>query len=342
MTDDLLASLIGQPEAVERLRRAAVDPVHAYLFLGPRGAGKRRAARAFAAELVGAVEDRDRARRLCSAETHADLVVFEPEGTSFRAEEADAVIVEASRSPTEAGSKIIVIDRFHDATPEAAAKLLKPIEEPPSRTRFVLLAEDVPPEHVTIASRSTIIDFPAVPPSVIEAALVAQGISAEAARTAAVASGGDVGRAELLVGDEAFAARRDLWWGAPDRLDGSGYAVSELAHEIRDAIAAAQGPLEVRHQRELEAMDETESLTGTRGSGRKTMEARHRREARLQRADEWRMGLATLAQRYREPLGAGGGTAEFEVLNDAAQALIRNPNEDVWLHALLLSLSPGR
>ncbi len=349
MTADAFDAVIGQEAAVNRLRAASVAPVHAYVFLGPRGAGKRRAARAFAAELVGDPVDRDRARRLCATEEHPDLVIFEPEGTSFRAEEADAVIVEGSRSPAENGNKVILIDRFHDATPEAAAKLLKPIEEPPARTKFVLLAEDVPPEHVTIASRSTVIDFPAVTTEAIERALVSRGVDPDRAHGAAVGSGGDVGRAELLVVDDDFAARRDLWFTAPDRLDRSGHSAATVAREIRAAIDAAQAPLDQRHVEEQSTMDEVEAATGTRGSGRRAMEARHRREARLHRNDEWRMGLATLSQRYRREVVDGSARRSldvFGVITDASEALIRNPNEDLWLHALLVRLartsnSPG-
>ena len=46
--DDPWASVVGQPEAVATLRAWSVDPVHAYLFVGPSGTGKRQASRVFA------------------------------------------------------------------------------------------------------------------------------------------------------------------------------------------------------------------------------------------------------------------------------------------------------
>lgn len=340
---DPFADVVGQQRAVEQLKSAVRVPVHAYLFVGPRGSGRRRAAVRFAGELVGHDDDRSRNRDLAAREEHPDLVIFEPQGNVFRAEEADAVVVEASRASTEAGRKIILIDRFHDATAEAAAKLLKPIEEPPQSVVFVLLSEEVPPEHVTIASRSTRIDFSSVSTAAIVEALIERGVDAETANAAAVGSGGDVSRAELLVSDEAFAHRRGLWWDAPSNLDGSGYAVSELVRAIRGAIDEAQVPLDARHAVEVESMDQTEELTGARGSGRRAMEERHRREARLHRTDEWRMGLATLAQRYREELVTpNADRSVFDTLRDAAEALDRNPNDELWLSALLLRLSPAR
>lgn len=339
MSSDPFANVVGQPRAVEMLQAAVGEPVHAYLFLGPRGSGRRRAAAVVAGELVGDDADRDRNRLLAQREEHPDLVIFEPEGTSFRLEEADAVVVAASRAPTEAGRKVIVIDRFHDATAEAAAKLLKPIEEPNPSIVFILLTERVPPEHITIASRSTTIDFPAVSEQAITDALVARGVDPAIAESAGGASGGDVGRAELLVADEEFARRQQLWWDAPSRLDGTGHAVGTLLGELRSAVEAAQAPLDAKHATESEAMDETEELTGARGSGRKAMEARHKREARLHRTDEWRMGLSTLSRRYREGIEAAPtDLSVFDTLRDAADSLTRNPNEELWLAALLLAL----
>lgn len=338
---DPFGVVVGQEQAVRRLRAAAASPVHAYLFVGPRGAGKRRAAAALAGELIGDPAERERSRRLARTENHPDLVLFEPQGPSFRIEEADAIVIEASRAPVEAGDKVIVLERFHDATAEAAARLLKPIEEPPASIRFILLAEEVLPEHVTIASRSTRIDFPAIPVASIVRVLVRRGVPDDLATAAAEGSGGDLKRAELLVDDDEFAARRSLWWAAPTRLDGSGFAVSEVVVELRQAVDSAQHPLEVRHALEADAMDEQEQLTGTRGSGRAAMEARHRREARLHRTDEWRMGLATLAHRYRDP--AVGGSVDLDVyklLADAVESLTRNPSEELWLTDLFYSL-PG-
>lgn len=340
---DPFDGIIGQELAVDQLRAAVLNPVHAYLFVGPRGSGKRRAAVRFAGELVGASEDRDRNRALAVREEHPDVVVYEPAGPSFLMEEAGAVIIEASRSPAEAGRKVLILDRFHDADGRVAANLLKTIEEPPASTMFILLAEHVPPEHITIASRSVAVDFPAVSEEKISAALIARGIGEERANTTAKGSCGDVNRAELLLTDGSFVARRQLWWDIPTRLDGTGFAVGEIVKELTEVVDEAQLPLDEKHAAEVESMDETEEITGTRGSGRKAMETRQKREARLHRTDEWRMGLSTLAHRYRENLLGGletTGTDVFARLRDASAALSRNPSEELWLTNTLLQLPP--
>ena len=341
-------TVIGQPDAVRRLQAAVDAPVHAYLFVGPLGAGKRHAALVFAGELLAAADPTgaERHRRLAVSERHADIHVLDPAGNNLRREEeAEPLIVQASRSPVEGKRKVLVVNRFHTATPAAAASLLKTIEEPPATTIFVLLAEDVPPEHVTIESRCTRIDFPPVAAAAIAEALVIDGlVDAERAAVVAAAAGGSVRRARDLTNDERLATRRQAWWGVPDRLDGSGAAVAVIVEELRvliDEASESAGTAE-RHRAELDALDAREEAFGTRGSGRNDLDVRHRRELRQLRTDELRFGLATLAARYREAMV--GGDERSSVLAAAGHirathaSLGRNPNEALALQALLLKL----
>ena len=339
-------SIIGQSAAVARLSAAVEAPVHAYLFVGPNGAGKRRAANVFAGELLAEAhpEGADRHRRLAGVEHHPDIHVLDPAGNSLRREEeAEPLIIQASRSPVEGNRKVLVVNRFHTATAAAAASLLKTIEEPPATTIFILLAEGVPPEHVTIESRCTRVDFPPVPAEAIEAALLAEELTdAAQATVVAAAASGSMERARVLATDDRLVARRDAWWSIPDRLDGTGAAVALLVEEVRELIDDAGKAKAGAHATELEALDEREERLGTRGSGRRDMEARHRRELRQFRTEELRFGLATLAGRYREVVVAGDerrGILEASGrLRDTADALVRNPNEALLLQALLLKL----
>ena len=68
--DDVWAGVAGQPHVVQVLTAAAAQPVHAYLFCGPRGTGKHAAALAFASLLVGVDS---RSRRLALAGRHPDV-----------------------------------------------------------------------------------------------------------------------------------------------------------------------------------------------------------------------------------------------------------------------------
>ena len=350
----LWATVVGQESAVALLRRAAAQPVHAYLLVGPPGAGRTEAARAFAGALFagnGSADGGNRHRGLAAAGRHPDLILVEPEGRSLLVADAERITVEGWRSPIEADHKVIVVDRFDTAEPTAAASLLKTIEEPPASAVFVLLAEEVPDEHVTIASRCVRVDLPPVPDAVVAEALVAEGVPADRATGLAEAAAGSVARARLLAADPAFLGRRDAWHSVPDRLDGSGAAVAVLVAELRDLIDAAQGPLEARHREEIEALTEREEAFGTRGSGRRELGERQKREVRRHRDDELRFGLATLSRAYLVrtglvadglPVGLSSGADVFlsatERITEATGDLVRNPNETLLLQALLLDL----
>ena len=89
--------MTGIEQAMENQGRARValtaalagQPSHAYLFRGPRGAGKRAAARAFAAEILatGAEDPEDvRRRALLDPSPHPDLVWLVPRGAQHLVE----------------------------------------------------------------------------------------------------------------------------------------------------------------------------------------------------------------------------------------------------------------
>ncbi|MEQ8843025.1 MAG: hypothetical protein RIB98_18770 [Acidimicrobiales bacterium] len=353
ITTDPWATVVGQPDAVRRLAAAAASPVHAYLFVGPTGAGKRQAAGVFGGEVLAAADPAgaERHRRLAAGLIHPDIVVFAPSGNALRIGsstdpgEIPAIIKEASRSPTEGTRKIVVVEQFQTAEAVASSALLKLVEEPPASTIFVLLGTDVPPHQITIESRCTRVDFAALSVEAIADALVVEGLAdPERARVVAAAANGDLGRARVLVLDERLAARRDAWWSVPDRLDGTGAAAGALVEELRMMIDDAATARVARHDEELAALDAREEQLGTRGSGRREMETRHRRELRQYRTDELRFGLATLARRYHEAIAAGdprqGPLDAVDRIRHTAESLIRNPNEALLLQALFVRLAP--
>jgi len=339
--------VIGQESAVAHLRAAVPAPVHAYLLVGPPGSGKRLAAVAFAAALLcprgGCAECDACVRALAGA--HPDVILVERSGQSISIEQAREVRRLAMRSPNEGARKVLLLTDFH-LVREASSVLLKVLEEPPASTVFVILAEQLPPELVTIASRCVRVDFGPLSPDDVAAALVGEGVDPDVAREVAVVASGRLDRARLLANDPGFAARREAWRAVPGRLDGTGATVAVVASDLAEVLGSAGvATLEKRQAAELAEMAERVERTGERGAGRKVLAERHKRELRRLRHDELRFGLATLAGAYGKALT--DGTADARACIDAvaaiqvsAEALVRNPIDVLLLQNLLLRLPP--
>ena len=345
---DLFAAVVGQDAAVAKLREAVAAPVHAYLLAGPPGSGKSAAARAFAAALLcpNGGDGTCRDCRLALAGEHPDVREVERAAAAISMEQAREITVLASRTPVEGNRKVLILHEFHLIRDEAAAALLKTIEEPPASTVFVILADDVPPELITIASRCARIDFRPVPHDLVVAALVADGVDPDAAALVADAAAGDLDRARLLAADPGLAARREAFHRLPTRLDDRGATVMAATDELLGLIDGAAQPLKERHAEEAAELDRRATQFGERRGDRKDVEDRHKRELRRHRTDELKSGLVSLAAAYRDHLAEGtlpdpaGGVAAVKTIHDAIEALERNPNERLVLESLLLRLPP--
>lgn len=358
---ELFADVIGQDAAISALGAAARRPVHAYLFRGPPGTGRRLAARGFAAALLcphGGCGTCTACRRALGG-THPDLVVLERSGAALGIDEARRLTALSQRRPFQAGRQVLVVTDVHLALRSAPA-LLKSLEEPLETTVFILIADDVPSEVGTLASRCVEIEFRALREDDIASWLVARGIDRADAAEIATASAGDIERARLLADDPGHAARIALWRSVPDRLDGTGTAAATLAREILAAGEDGLEPLRARHAAELQRLEEQASVLGARGvPGRREIVERQNREDRQWRTWELRSGLGVLARAYRDRLvdavrasgsgpraageagavAAGAYERAAALVSDAATKLIRNPNEALLLEALFVRLS---
>jgi DNA polymerase-3 subunit delta' len=344
---DIWRAVVGQTSAIALLSTAANDPVHAYLFVGPPGCTKFEAARAFAGLVLDPSGDADgRDARLARAGEHPDVREIHRVGAAIDKAQAEEVVRLAALSPMEGRRKVLILDEFHLLRPEGAARLLKTIEEPPPSTVFVIVADDVPHDLVTIASRCVRVDFRPLPAVLIAEVLEREGAAPETALAAASAAAGNLDRARLLADDPAVAARTEAFARLPYRLDGSGHAVCVAVDELTGLIDAAAAPLKDRQAREAAELQREMEELGERGSGQKRLEERHKRELRRHRTDELKAGLATVAGTYRDALVAGtahhpeAAAAGVQDLHGAIEALERNPNEQLLLQALFLRL-PG-
>jgi DNA polymerase-3 subunit delta' len=301
-----------QPRARAALVAALGSPGHAYIFRGPRGAGKAAAARAFAAELLtdGAPDPDDARRRaLLDPSPHPDLAWLRPPGAQHLVEDVrESVIRASSLSPAEGRRRVFVIEEAEDLRDESQNALLKTLEEPAPFAHLILICSEPELLAETILSRCTPVEFgPLAPDAVLEAL----GAGEEAAAAARL-SGGDVELARLLLGERGTALRATAEAAAQ-----AARAENPPPEPWRGFLEAASDAGQEAGAAEERRLVEEGQAMGQRGrKGKLTREAteqvkRTERRARPQALD---LGLAICCAWFRD-LAAVASGADDVVLN---------------------------
>jgi DNA polymerase III subunit gamma/tau len=124
-----LDQVIGHEKIVDRLKGIISSKKYpnAILFTGPTSAGKTTLARCFAAE----VNETD------NIDNHPDYLELNA-GASGKIDDIRGVIDVAKLMPQRGKRRFLTIDEAHNLTGAAAQALLKPLENPPERTIFIL------------------------------------------------------------------------------------------------------------------------------------------------------------------------------------------------------------
>jgi DNA polymerase-3 subunit delta' len=210
----MLEVLDRHPHARAVLRAAVPpdgSPSHAYLFHGPAGAGKREAARAFAAELLAeGSADPDNARRRTIEGVHPDFTWVRPSGAAeMLVSDIDEPVVAAiNRTPFEAQRRVFVVEGADTMNDQAANKMLKTLEEPPPFAHLVLITDKPGNMLPTIASRCQIVRFEAATPAELSQRLQTKhGVPPLTADACARLALGDAERALALALAEGPALR---------------------------------------------------------------------------------------------------------------------------------------
>lgn len=132
---------------------------HAYLFVGPDGAGKLNTALAFSKALTGA----EFAERI-DANTFPDVSRYSAQGVhAYLAGQIKDIVADANLAPIQAKNKVYILQEAEKLGSSAANAFLKTLEEPPSYVCFILLANNLDNVLSTIVSRCQIINFKALP-----------------------------------------------------------------------------------------------------------------------------------------------------------------------------------
>jgi len=316
MTSSVWDNIVQQPKAVERLQQLAINHVHAFLFIGPDGCGKEDAARAFASRLITESDDAtSREANLIMRGSYSDVIEVLREGAAVDKDEAEAIIRLSTTTPTESRIKVVIVHEVHLMRDSAAARLLKTIEEPSEKVVFILLADALVPALATINSRCVVVQFASI----------------------------NIQRERLLANDPHLAQRQEAFANIPYKLDGSGATVATIVDEIFELIEQATTPLVAQHKVELEELEARVALTGERGSGRKALQDRQKRQLRKFNTDELRSGLATIAGTYHALIVSDAHYPEEAKYHDAIHRIHKamgslglNVNEELLLQSLFL------
>jgi DNA polymerase-3 subunit delta' len=310
-----------QPRARVALTAAlASGPSHAYLFRGPRGAGKAAVARAFAAEIL-AEEAKDpedaRRRALIDPSPHPDLVWLTPRGAQHMVEEVrERVIRAASYRPFEAEKRVFVIEAAEQMRDESQNALLKTLEEPPDFVHLILLTAEPAMLLETIASRCQPIDFAPLPPKAIEAALGTEAPAEELAAAARL-SAGDVVRARFLLSNSgrdlraaALELGRAVGGGSPDtqHASASGESPPTAPTAWTHLLKAAESVGEEAEATTRDLLEE-EAEAGVKRSA-KDIADEAKRAARRRRTETLDLALELSATWFRDLAATASGATE--------------------------------
>lgn len=214
--------IVGQSALTANLQRQmrSGQVVHAYLFTGETGAGKRTMAQICARALVCTAAADDRPCGSCGpcvralSGNHPDIATIEPGWASgVKAEKSPKSIsvddVRAleeflMRKPFEAARSIAIIPRAQLMTPQAQNALLKTLETPPGQSVIFLVCDNARALLPTIISRCRVVNFQPLAFEAVENYLLARGIMPERAHLLAALSGGSIGRALDMDGNGAY------------------------------------------------------------------------------------------------------------------------------------------
>ena len=284
------------PEQAEarRLLDAALaeGPAHAYLFHGPPGVGKRRAALGFAGALLG---DPGRVER----RAHPDLYVLEPLGDQIRIDAIRELRHDLHMRPFEADRRVYLIFGAHSLNDEAADALLKDLEEPPSYAVAVLIADDLGPLPETILSRCQLVPFRRLAESTVreEIASRAPGLSEEEARALARVAGGRLDRVDRLLDPQAARRRQVV-------LEIGRAVYRDPAFEPRDAADVLMG---ISAERAAEAKEGAQAENEELDLTQREKEQRTRRAMRGAEREEILLCLVELEAWYRDLVVVAAG-----------------------------------
>lgn len=299
--------IIGHQKQLQEFERdiETGNVAHAYLVAGPSQVGKFTTMK----RLAHMLQCEQRFCRHCSTcleiakGYHSDTIEIADDGESIKIEAMREVLNKISTT-AQSPHKIILIKNIERMTPESANALLKTLEDPPSKVKFLFTTSNLPSILSTILSRVRLSQFQTLP----EADLIA-----------------------FLQGRYPQYAPHELTLGAAFALGKVGKALSLL--ENADLFRTYQGLYE-----QVSALLENSDRVDQFHFVADIMKTDHQVD------DFLIVFLATLRQKFLESTLSGNGKntrkwlAALEQYQQLQEMRRRNVNERMLLENLMLAL----
>jgi len=332
----LWSRLIGQPNAVDALRRAAADAhagadagsamSHAWLFVGPPGAGRSTAAILFAAALAcpqGGCGECAECKAVLNDE-HVDVIRFIPQQIFITRDEAEQLLHSSALMPSRSRYRVIIVEDADRLNEVSGNMLLKSVEEPPARTVWILCSPSQDDVLPTIRSRCRVLGLATPPWRDVASLLQREGIDAALAAYAARAAQGHVGRARGLATDDATRRRRADILRIPTQLTDIASCFSAAGDIVTAATEEANAESDIKDAQERDALLEQYGVEGAakakaeRAARPALRDLETRQKSRRTRAvrDRLDQSLVDLMSFYRDVLVVQLANGSVELINE--------------------------
>jgi DNA polymerase-3 subunit delta' len=330
--------LVGQEHIIEILQAAAVasfegaqtqEMTHAWLFTGPPGSGRSSAAVAFAQSLICSNNGCGTCSDCNAAKTsgHPDVEIIRTEGLSIKVEEIRELLTRVAWSPSMGGWRVVVMEDADRLTESAANALLKAIEEPGTRTVWLLCAPTLHDVLPTIRSRCRHLQLHTPSIEAVAHVLINRDkISPDMAQFAAKVSQGHIGRARYLATNETARSNRKVITQLPTQLGSLASALQAAQTLVDIASEEAKATSESRDEIEIEKLQEAygKGATGrgmATGGSKAVKELEKEQKSRATRMvrDSIDGALLDLATFYRDVMMVQSGSTEALINSDLSR-----------------------
>lgn len=181
--------------------------VHAYLFAGPRGIGKKTFARTLASVLF--CENNGKPCGTCTqcrqifAGKHSSVIEISPEDNkAIPVDRIREIVSLASMHSLDGRERVIIIEPMESLTPQAQNCLLKSLEDPNTNIVYFLLSHDTSSLLDTILSRCFVFKLTPWTSELLTMHLLGMKYPGYAVKRAVALAGGNVGEALAILNEQ--------------------------------------------------------------------------------------------------------------------------------------------